>query len=51
MKMEHSVRTPHEGTLAQLNVSAGQTVDMGTVLAVVDNATGSPAALPMGGRP
>jgi pyruvate carboxylase subunit A/propionyl-CoA carboxylase alpha chain len=43
MKMEHSVRTPHEGTLAQLNVSAGQTVDMGTVLAVVDNATGSPA--------
>ena len=43
MKMEHSVRTPHEGTLAQLNVSAGQTVDMGTVLAVVENATGSPA--------
>ena len=24
MKMEHSVRTPHEGTLARLNVSAGQ---------------------------
>jgi propionyl-CoA carboxylase alpha chain len=41
--MEHSVRTPHEGTLAQLNVSAGQTVDMGTVLAVVEDATGSPA--------
>jgi acetyl/propionyl-CoA carboxylase alpha subunit len=43
MKMEHQVRTPHWGTLAQLNVSAGQTVDMGTVLAVVDNATGGPA--------
>ena len=43
MKMEHSVRTPHEGTLARLNVSAGQAVDMGTVLAVVENATGSPA--------
>jgi propionyl-CoA carboxylase alpha chain len=43
MKMEHSVRTPHEGRLAQLNVSAGQSVDMGTVLAVVEDATGSPA--------
>jgi pyruvate carboxylase subunit A/propionyl-CoA carboxylase alpha chain len=43
MKMEHPVRSPHEGTLAQLNVSAGQAVDMGTVLAVVDNATGGPA--------
>jgi biotin carboxyl carrier protein len=43
MKMEHSVRTPHEGTLAQLNVSAGQTVDMGTVLAVVEDAAGGPA--------
>ena len=29
MKMEHSVRTPHEGTLARLNVSAGQTVEDG----------------------
>jgi pyruvate/2-oxoglutarate dehydrogenase complex dihydrolipoamide acyltransferase (E2) component len=37
------VRSPHEGTLARLNVSAGQSVDMGTVLAVVENATGSPA--------
>jgi biotin carboxyl carrier protein len=33
--MEHSVRTPHDGTVAEILVSAGQAVDQGTVLAVL----------------
>jgi biotin carboxyl carrier protein len=36
MKMEHSVRSPHDGTVAEVRVSAGQAVDSGTVLAVLD---------------
>jgi biotin carboxyl carrier protein len=35
MKMEHSVRSPHDGTVAEVRVSAGQAVDSGTVLAVL----------------
>jgi propionyl-CoA carboxylase alpha chain len=39
MKMEHPVRAPHAGVVAELGVSAGQVVEMGTVLAVVDATT------------
>jgi propionyl-CoA carboxylase alpha chain len=37
MKMEHQVRAPADGRLAELNVSVGQAVDQGTVLAVVNS--------------
>ena len=40
MKMEHPVRSPHEGTLAELAVAAGQQVETGAVLAVVAPAGG-----------
>ena len=48
MKMEHQVRAPVDGRLAELCVSVGQAVDQGTVLAVVDSgdsddSTGGPA--------
>jgi propionyl-CoA carboxylase alpha chain len=38
MKMEHSVAAPHDGTVAEIDVSVGQAVDVGTVLAVVEEA-------------
>ena len=38
MKMEHSVRAPHDGIVAEVAVTAGQQVDLGTVLAVVETA-------------
>ena len=37
MKMEHQVRTPAGGRLAELRVAVGQAVDQGMVLAVVDS--------------
>ncbi len=37
MKMEHTVTAPGDGVLAELNVEVGQQVDVGTVLARVDN--------------
>ncbi len=37
MKMEHTVTSPGDGVLAELNVEVGQQVDVGTVLARVDN--------------
>jgi propionyl-CoA carboxylase alpha chain len=40
MKMEHQVRAPADGRLAELNVSVGQAVEQGTVLAVVDSEEG-----------
>jgi pyruvate carboxylase subunit A/propionyl-CoA carboxylase alpha chain len=40
MKMEHTVTAPSDGLLAELNVEAGQQVDVGAVLARVDNAGG-----------
>ncbi|OBF26056.1 acetyl/propionyl-CoA carboxylase subuit alpha [Mycobacterium sp. ACS1612] len=40
MKMEHTVTAPSDGVLAELNVEAGQQVDVGTVLARVDTAEG-----------
>ena len=36
--MEHSVRAPHDGIVADVAVTAGQQVDLGTVLAVVETA-------------
>ena len=36
MKMEHQIRAPHAGTLAELRVEVGTQVDTGEVLAVVD---------------
>jgi propionyl-CoA carboxylase alpha chain len=37
MKMEHTVTSPTEGTVTDLRVVAGQQVDAGSVLAVVDD--------------
>jgi acetyl/propionyl-CoA carboxylase alpha subunit len=42
MKMEHTVTAPSDGVLAELNVDAGQQVDVGTVLARVENVGGHP---------
>lgn len=36
MKMEHTVAAPHDGTVNEMNVSEGETVDIGAVLAVVE---------------
>ena len=38
MKMEHAVRAPHDGTVAEIRVSAGQAVDQGAVLVVLEEA-------------
>jgi acetyl/propionyl-CoA carboxylase alpha subunit len=40
MKMEHTVTAPSDGVLAELNVEAGQQVDVGAVLARVDTPGG-----------
>jgi acetyl/propionyl-CoA carboxylase alpha subunit len=37
MKMEHTIAAPTGGVLAELNVSAGQQVDVGAVLARIEN--------------
>ncbi|KAA0082775.1 biotin/lipoyl-binding protein [Mycolicibacterium sp. P9-64] len=37
MKMEHTINAPGDGVLAELNVTAGQQVDVGAVLARVDD--------------
>jgi acetyl/propionyl-CoA carboxylase alpha subunit len=36
MKMEHSIRAPHDGVLCEILVTVGQAVGTGTVLAVVE---------------
>jgi biotin carboxyl carrier protein len=36
MKMEHTIAAPADGVLAELNVTAGQQVDVGAVLARID---------------
>ena len=41
MKMEHTVTSPGDGILAELNVEVGQQVDVGAVLARVDNPGGN----------
>ncbi len=38
MKMEHTITAPSAGVLAELNVAAGQQVDVGAVLARVEDA-------------
>ncbi len=40
MKMEHTVAAPADGVLTQLNVAPGQQVEVGTVLARVDDQRG-----------
>ena len=40
MKMEHTVTAPSDGVLAELNVETGQQVDVGAILARVDNPQG-----------
>ncbi len=40
MKMEHTVSAPADGVLVELNVEPGQQVEVGTVLARVDNPGG-----------
>ena len=40
MKMEHTVTAPSDGVLVELNVESGQQVDVGAVLARVDNPEG-----------
>ncbi|HVQ50913.1 MAG TPA: biotin carboxylase N-terminal domain-containing protein [Mycobacterium sp.] len=42
MKMEHTVTAPSDGVLAELNVDAGQQVDVGAVLARVETDQGDP---------
>jgi propionyl-CoA carboxylase alpha chain len=39
MKMEHTVPAPHDGTVEEVNVEVGQTVDVGMVLAMVKEVT------------
>jgi pyruvate carboxylase subunit A/propionyl-CoA carboxylase alpha chain len=41
MKMEHTITAPSDGVLAELNVEAGQQVDVGTVLARVEDTANS----------
>jgi propionyl-CoA carboxylase alpha chain len=36
MKMEHTVSSPSDGVVSDVRVEAGQQVDAGSVLAVVD---------------
>ena len=43
MKMEHTVAAPGDGVLVELNVEPGQQVDVGAVLARVDDEPKEPA--------
>ncbi|MCV7231074.1 ATP-binding protein [Mycobacterium branderi] len=43
MKMEHTLTAPTDGVLAQLNVSTGQQVEVGAILARVDASEGEHA--------
>ncbi len=43
MKMEHTVTAPGDGVLVELNVEPGQQVDVGAVLARVDDKPEEPA--------
>jgi biotin carboxyl carrier protein len=36
MKMEHTLRAPHDGTVREIRVEVGEQVASGTVLVVVD---------------
>jgi propionyl-CoA carboxylase alpha chain len=46
MKMEHTVTAPADGTLIDLCVAAGDQVDTGQTLAIVEDDTGDGAAGP-----
>ena len=49
MKMEHTIAAPAAGVLTELNVVAGQQVDVGAVLAVVHaETTSAPAEVTAG---
>ncbi|MEU0494713.1 biotin carboxylase N-terminal domain-containing protein [Mycobacterium sp. NPDC006124] len=43
MKMEHTIAAPTDGVLVELNVTAGRQVDVGAVLARIDNPQGDSA--------
>ena len=38
MKMENEIKAPHDGVVSAINVTEGETVQTGAVLAVVDAA-------------
>ena len=40
MKMEHTIAAPADGVLTELNVTVGQQVEVGTVLARVETTEG-----------
>jgi acetyl/propionyl-CoA carboxylase alpha subunit len=42
MKMEHTITAPAGGVLSELNVSAGQQVDVGAILARIENPPAEP---------
>jgi propionyl-CoA carboxylase alpha chain len=42
MKMEHTISAPADGVVAELAVAAGQQVDLGAVLAVVQEVGTAP---------
>ena len=44
MKMEHTLTAATDGVLTQLNVQAGQQVEVGAVLALVDDQTAQPGS-------
>ena len=50
MKMEHTIAAPADGVLAELHVAAGGQVEVGTVLAVVEPASETPAEAAGGTR-
>jgi acetyl/propionyl-CoA carboxylase alpha subunit len=43
MKMEHTITAPGDGVLAELNVQPGQQVEVGAVLARIENPEGEPS--------
>jgi acetyl/propionyl-CoA carboxylase alpha subunit len=43
MKMEHTITAPAGGVLAELHVTAGQQVDVGAILARIENPQGEPS--------
>lgn len=52
MKMEHVITAPHDGTVSEIDVTAGSTVAMDQILAVVTPATaGDPASGSAPARP
>ncbi|MGW0176977.1 acetyl/propionyl/methylcrotonyl-CoA carboxylase subunit alpha [Rhodococcus sp. NPDC003322] len=46
MKMEHTIAAPSDGVLTELNVAVGQQVDVGAVLAIVDDTAPEGTATP-----